>query len=165
MEAVEMQSVTTKSRTRDAARGYTLIELMVGLTIAALLFLVGYGGYREFVRRQALDNAYKELKSDLRLTQELAISGEKPSSCTGALFGYQVAFSESLYTVSASCGGSVTIRTKSLPGGITLSGASSIIYKVIGEGTTLTGDISITLTQGSTGRTRQINISKNGTLQ
>lgn len=161
-----MQSVTTKSQAREgASRGYTLIELMVGLTIAALLFLVGYAGYREFIRRQALDNTYKELKSDLKLAQQLALSGEKPSSCTGALFGYQVAFAESSYTVSASCGGSVQVRTRPLPGGITLSGADTILYKIIGEGTTLTGNILIILTQASTGRTKVLEITKEGTLK
>lgn len=161
-----MQFVTTKSQARDpASRGYTLIELMVALTIAALLFLVGYSSYREFVRRQALDNTYKELKSDLKLTQQLALSGEKPSSCTGSLFGYEVAFAQDSYTVSASCGGMVQVRTRLLSGGITLSGANTILYKIIGEGTTLTGDISITLTQASTGRTKILEITKEGTLK
>ncbi|MDO8504061.1 MAG: prepilin-type N-terminal cleavage/methylation domain-containing protein [bacterium] len=161
-----MQSVIIKLPAREpASRGYTLIELMVALTIAALLFLVGYASYREFIRRQALDNTYKELKSDLKLAQQLALSGEKPSSCTGALFGYQVAFAQDSYTVSASCGGMVQVRTRSLSPGITLSGANTILYKVIGEGTTLTGDISITLTQTSTGRTKVLEITKEGTLK
>lgn len=152
-------------RTKFPFSGYTLIELMVALTIAALLFLIGYASYREFVRRQALDNTYKELKSDLKLAQQQALSGEKPDSCTGALFGYEVAFAESAYTVSASCGGMVQVRQRALPGGITLSGSDTILYKIIGEGTTLTGDISLTLTQASTGRTKILEISKEGTLK
>lgn len=146
--------------------GFTLIEILVGLSIVALLFVGGYASYREFARRQVLDNSFEELRSDLNLAQQKALSGEKPSGCTGTLLGYKVGFTQTSYSVAASCSlGEVVVRQFSLPNGVVLSAPASVLYKVIGEGTDLLADATIKLTQVSTGKTRQTTLTVGGTLR
>ena len=58
---------------------YTLIEILVGLTIVGLLFGFGFVSFRDFSRRQTLAGSAKKVQGDLRLTQESALSGKKPS--------------------------------------------------------------------------------------
>src|SRR3990167_10524628 len=61
-------------------RAYTLIELLVGLTIVGLLFGFGFVSFRDFSRRQAIEGAAKKVQGDLRLAQSLALAGKKPNS-------------------------------------------------------------------------------------
>ena len=57
-------------------KGYTLIELLVGISIIAIIFGVGFVSYREFSRRQSLTGVTKQLVGDLRLAQQLALTGQ-----------------------------------------------------------------------------------------
>ena len=75
--------------------GYTLVELTIVVMIMAILFTVGYGNYRSYQRRQYLETAVRQVVSDLRLSQEYALSGRKPvdplgNACeTSTLSGYR----------------------------------------------------------------------------
>ena len=149
----------------DVGRGFTLVELLIAFVIAAFLFVGGFAAYRDFTRRQILDNTYKELRVDLALARELSISGEKPPLCSGTLVGYIVSFSSTSYSVAASCGVSVNVRTIELSPGVQISGISSFIYKALAQSTDLTGDTTITITQESTGKTLEATITKEGLLQ
>ena len=62
--------------------GFTLIEILVSMTIIGFLFSFGYASFRDFSRRQALAGVVKQVQGDLRLAQQKALSGEKPSGCT-----------------------------------------------------------------------------------
>ena len=59
--------------------GYTLIEILVVITIMATLFGFGYANFRDFSRRQALQGAVKQVQGSLRKVQQSAISGVKPN--------------------------------------------------------------------------------------
>ena len=77
-------------------KGFTLIELMVTISIIGILFTIGMAGYTRFNRSQTLVQAALELRNDLRLTQDKALVGEKPSGwCTGEdenMEGYRLVF-------------------------------------------------------------------------
>lgn len=144
---------------------FTLIEILVGMTIAGLLFGVGYASYREFARRQVLNTAFDRVKSGLSLAQQSALSGEKPGGCA-RLIGYKVDLSSSSFTVSANCTNSdYQVRQVSLPEGITFSGASSILYKVLAQGTDLASDANVVFTQTVTGKTINAVITTQGVLK
>lgn len=64
-------------------KGYSLIEVLVVMTIIGVLFSLGYASYRNFSRRQTLMGLAKQVEGDLRLAQQMALSGEKPSACDG----------------------------------------------------------------------------------
>ncbi|MBI2590672.1 MAG: prepilin-type N-terminal cleavage/methylation domain-containing protein [Candidatus Blackburnbacteria bacterium] len=145
--------------------GFTLIEILVGLTIMAVLFGVGYASYREFARRQTLNTAFDRIKNGLSLAQQLALVGDKPSGCQ-RLNGYKVDFTSGSFTVSADCTNEdYEIRRVSLPGGITFSGASSILYKVLAQGTDIPSNLDVVFTQSATGKTLNAEITTQGVLK
>ena len=90
--------------------GYTLIEILVSMSIIGLIFNFGYISYRDFARRQSLLGNARNLRADLRLAQEQAMSGKKPSSvaCSGegSLVGYDFYLdSATSYVIQANCTG------------------------------------------------------------
>lgn len=152
---------------RSVPAGFTLIEILVAIAIIALVSLVGYTSYRDFARRQALENAYNSLRVELNLARQLALSGEKPQTCIAgnALVGYRVSLGGRTTTVSAVCeSGSVTVsRTFNFPAGILVSNLQ-FTFLVLGRGTDLSGNLTVTLTQGSSGRTINASLSPEGVL-
>lgn len=147
------------SQTTEAGfKGYTLVELLVGLSIIAIIFSIGLAGYREFSRRQALTGVSKQLKADLRLIQQLAITGQKPSdvSCD-TLTGYTFSrVSANNYALLANCVSNAGVvsspeyKNVDLGSDITFTSTNSAIkFKVLGQGTDLSASNTITLTHVS----------------
>src|SRR3972149_10727847 len=92
----------------DNLLGYTLIEILVALTIMVLLFLTGFASYRAFSRRQELVSAVRQVQGDLRQAQENAIASKKPAGCGAldALDGYRfVVIPANSYEIRWDCGG------------------------------------------------------------
>lgn len=154
------------SKFKNQNFGYTLIEILVGLTITALIFSGGYTNYRDFVRREALNNAYDRLQKDLNLARQRSLSGEKPVNCaTRELRGYNVSITSDRYTITASCGTSnILVRDIEFPEGIAAS-PSEIFFKTLGQGTTSSSDEEITLTQDSTNEQRTLTVSPEGSVK
>ena len=126
--------------------GYTLVEILVGLTIIGMVFGVGFASFRSFARRQSVSSAIRALKADLRLAQEQALAGKKPDSpnCNtpNLLDGYNfVVDSSSQYTIQARCtGGTVTIKQVNLDNlTISIPFPNPILFKVLGQGTNIAG--------------------------
>lgn len=84
-----MRSSSSLSR----SLGFSLVELMVTVTIMLALTGGGIAGYLNLRSRQNLVNAGKEVEQLLRSAQKKARVGDKPSGCTGALTGYRVSTS------------------------------------------------------------------------
>lgn len=87
--------------------GFTLIEILVTIAISALLVTFGLASYIKFNQRQIVDQAARQIFSDLRLAQNKALSGEKaPSYGCGAnpLRGWSVKFNTSGYEIYGECG-------------------------------------------------------------
>jgi prepilin-type N-terminal cleavage/methylation domain-containing protein len=133
--------------------GFTLIELLFSVSIMAIIFSVSFANLRGFQQRQHLDSAVKQIKADLRLTQEMALAGRKPTEpplnqCIAVdsnLVGYQfVRDSGSQYHMAAVCTAdpnppvSVTVKTPNpLPTGVDflLFGGNTILFYAVGRGT------------------------------
>lgn len=153
--------------------GYTLIEILVGITIIGLLFSLGYSNYRDYARRQALSGAARRLKADLRLAQEQALAGKKPddSFCNSpeVLNGYDFSIgAASSYRIQANCsGGLVEIKEVDISSSnISLSSThDSFTFKVLGQGTNLDSDATITLTQTGTDDTLDVTVNTNGEIE
>jgi prepilin-type N-terminal cleavage/methylation domain-containing protein len=164
--------------------GYTLIEILIAITIIALLFLTGFASYREYSRRQELVSAVRSIRGDLRQAQEMAIASKKPSACAAAdaLDGYRfVVIPPGSYQILWLCGGSTTGVEKSvaLPSGITISGLSpnltpsnTILFKTLGQGTNIptgdppgSGSTIITVIQSDLGQSADITITTGGEIK
>lgn len=153
---------------RSVPAGFTLIEILVAIAIIAFVSLVGYTSYRDFARRQTLESAYNQLRVELNLARQLALSGEKPQTCIAGnipLVGYRVSLGGGSIAVSAVCesGSAIASRTFSLPAGITVSSVQ-FTFLVLGRGTDLSGNQTVTLTQSSSGRTINATLSPEGVL-
>ncbi len=156
-------------------KGYTLIEVLVVISIMAILFTVGYAGYREFSRRQVLIGAVNQVQGDLRKAQQLALSGVKPNDpkCNSPelLNGYIFVIDSSgtAYSIQSSCtGGNVQSEDLvNLPLGISISISSGpLMFKVIGSGTNISNeDTVLTVSQGATGDSRTITIGSGGDIK
>lgn len=91
--------------------GFTLVELIVASSISVLLFTFGLAAYRGFGSRQALSQAGASFQTQLRLIQQKAISGEKPTGCLGTLNKYTVSWSGAgSFEVKAACAPELTLN-------------------------------------------------------
>lgn len=149
--------------------GYTLIELLVVMAIIGILFSVGYLSFQGYSRRQVISSVARSIQSDLRTAQEDANAGNLPVGCSG-LSGYQfVVTSTSQYVIniSASCSPSPNpIKSVTLPSGINISATSnSLLFKPLGQGTNITGTVTVTITQSGTNNTGTVTIGANGNIQ
>lgn len=160
-----------KKRTSYA---FTLVEILIGLTIVGLIFSFGFANFRDFSRRQALLGEKRKVTGDLRLAQEQALSGNKPANISCAspdtLNGYNFYVPDvSSYIIQANCSaGTVDTKTVELSDGITISvpTPNPIIFKSLGLGTNIpAGGITLTLTQSETGATQTIDITETGEIK
>jgi len=149
------------------SNGFTLIELLIVVVTMTLLFGVGFANYRDFQKREYLKTADRLIKADLRLAQEMAISGRKPQEFPGnacetqILQGYRFELDtdnypggRDSYQIDAFCGPTLGTATRvflkavNLPEGIDMSsiGGSVFTFKVLARGVDIPGaQIGITL--------------------
>ncbi len=143
--------------------GYTLIEILVSLTIIGIIFSFGYASYRDFSRRQTLKDAAKLIQGDLRFTQENAIAGQKPDGCNATLEGYNFnVYSTAAYRIQAVCGASlITVKDVFVPGDIDLvvPSPNPLLFKVLGQGTNLDGTADWTLYLDQVGTDNQATVT------
>ena len=153
---------------------FTLVELLVVLSISGIIMGVGFAGFRQYSQRQVLFAAAREVRSDLRLLQAKAISGVKEpdiiTSCAGKfLDGYRFdIISTTQYRMSVLCSGVVyNIKDKSIASGFTITATPEpILFKVLGQGTDIIGSSSIiTLTQTATNKPITITVSAEGSIE
>jgi len=152
-------------------KGYTLLEILVSLSIIGIIFVVGYAGFRDFARRQALQAGARSVQGDLRLAQEQALAGKKPSGCnTLSSFSFEVVDTAS-YEVSAVCNnGSYLVKEGQLSEGIVfdpLPSPNPVLFKVIGQGTNIGvgSSANFTLLQEATGTTNTISVNWTGEIK
>lgn len=156
-------------------RGFTIIEILVGLTIIGMLFGFGYVSFRDFARRQSIAGVAKTLQGDIRLTQTNALSGIKPDNATcdlpNRLEDWRVRFiSATEYRVNYVCSGTaVNYKVVNMPSGITMStpAVNPIIFKVLGQGNNIPAatTVTVTLTQSGTGNTQTVTITPGGEVK
>jgi prepilin-type N-terminal cleavage/methylation domain-containing protein len=154
--------------------GFTLIELLVVTGLMAILFSVFYASYTSFNRRQILEQAALDLKSNLRLAQNKALSGEKPTG-TGVvcnvLDGYQVSFSSREYKIKPKCDGDVlenpsSTSTFPLPSTLMFNPVPPVIlFRVLGLGVDLGDTTEITIDISGYGLLKTIKVNNVGEIK
>lgn len=160
--------------------GYTLIEILVAITIIGILFSVGYANFRAFSQRQVVLNAAKNLQGDLRLAQQIALSGQKPddpncNSPANSLNGYNFTILSGVsYEIRASCSGGAAAsaeKTVDVLSGVVIASPfpspNPVLFKVLGNGTNIPqgGSVVITLTQTGTNNKATITVTSGGEIK
>jgi prepilin-type N-terminal cleavage/methylation domain-containing protein len=137
---------SSKRRLNSSRFGFTLVELLVSITIMGILLGLGIAEYMRFNHYQLLTQVANGVRSDLRLAQGKAVSGEIPEGCGFLpLDGYEVEFYSSgasdYYIIRAVCQPSkkIDIKKVSLPEGLVLTvpSVNPILFKVLGLGTNI----------------------------
>ncbi|MGI6227560.1 MAG: pilus assembly FimT family protein [Peptococcales bacterium] len=70
-------AVVSKSNFLKEQQGFTLIELLIVIFTLGLLTSLAFPNAADIINRHRLESATKEIASDLRLAQQMAISKEK----------------------------------------------------------------------------------------
>lgn len=145
--------------------GFTLIELMIAITITGIMITMGASAYGQARERQIGQNAVELIITTLQANQTLASIGKK--DCDGKFVGQVVSFSiPNTITAQALCetGQGVSIIT-SIPG-ITLASGPSYVFKPLSLGIDLGAGVSeTTLSFTSTAQlTYQIKLTSSGTI-
>ncbi|WKZ25735.1 MAG: prepilin-type N-terminal cleavage/methylation domain-containing protein [bacterium] len=147
--------------------GYTLIELLVGISIIGIVFSIGLAGYREFSRRQELVGVIKRIVADLRLSQQLAIGGQKPEGeVCNVLDGYSFSrISQTEYNLIANCSNANhIIKVVELPSNVSLT-QGSVMFKALGQGTNLEENLTFTVTNVVSSSTGTVTIGVGGNVE
>jgi len=135
-----------------AQQGFTLIELLVVIAITIIIFGLSIASYTSFNRKERLQQAALNFKSDLRYAQTRAISAEKPSSGCTTFLGMRITFTDDTYTIQHECteGAVGTAETVTLPRGITFSSVpAAFTFMVLTRRSSLTTDQTATLTNAT----------------
>jgi prepilin-type N-terminal cleavage/methylation domain-containing protein len=151
-----------------ACKGFTIIELLITISVLALLLTIGLVYYQDFNRRQIINQAAKDLKSNLRLAQSRALAGEKPQGWCGGegetLAGYRLEFiSEIDYQISAVCSNADIKLTKivQLPDSVVGPSGAGVLFRVLAQGAEAGTDF---LLQGF-GQERRVTVEVSGNIK
>lgn len=110
---------------RNTCSGFTLIEILVAISITALAGVIALPGLRSFADRQQLNTAYNQLQSVLSLAKSNAQTKTICSTNGSASTDWQVYFtSTNQYSLRALCPSSTTEAT------YTINGASLTVTAV-----------------------------------
>lgn len=116
-------------------KGFTLIELMVVLSVTAVLGTLGIAGFVIYNQIQVLQSATSDVVTVLNLAKSRAQSQIKPSDCIGNLNGYVVQISvPRSYALKIRCSGSVQDKLigeeNKLPEALTFGAEKSFFFPV-----------------------------------
>jgi len=129
-------------------KGFTLIELMITITITMLMLGGGIAAYIRFNDRQTLQGAAKQLQTQMRSAQKKARVGDIPSGCD-RLVDYRVSMvaGESDVNLDATCTNqTIRISTTTLNSSVSVNSDFVIAFKVLHGGAEyITGDGNINL--------------------
>lgn len=168
---------------RHFARGYTLIEILIALTIMSLVFGIGFSGFRDYSRRQTLESLARQVRGDISIAKERALAGTKPASpnaqCDSphslrghGIFAVAGGASYQLYAICTN--GTSFIDTRTMPTGFTIvrtfsSGCPvvSTFFKVLGQGTSLSAgcDALFTITNTASSQSTIVTMTSSGEIR
>jgi len=157
---------------RKSCSGFTVVELLIILSLIALLFALGVSQYNRFNRSQALVKAKGELVSNLRLAQSKAMTAEKPAGCgENELEGHRLEFiNNHSYKLVAVCNCvdcpevKATINFPSSV--IKQSGPDGIFFKVLNRGVEFIGpQPPLVLSLVGSSETQTINLTTAGEIK
>ncbi|MBI5614325.1 type II secretion system protein [Candidatus Gottesmanbacteria bacterium] len=148
--------------------GFTLLEIIIAISLLMLLTGGIIAGYSSFNDTQKIKQAALTFKSYLRSAQTKAVSGVKPTACT-TLDGYIVRVDGSSYTVDAMCDGSIvsdanTSYSVTLTGQVIVSNpnTASFVFRVLTRAVSISQNTTFTFENGSKGY--QISVSPSGDI-
>jgi len=135
--------------------GFTLVELLVAISLVGILSGIGITSFINFRQNQIVNQAASQIVQDLRLTQSMALNGQKPTGCS-QLQGYffKLDLSGRTYKIYAECTGGCPsgcsegnpAKSDKVSDKLTLSGFTLVEFKVLNRGIVTTGGSKLDVT-------------------
>jgi len=142
---------------------YTLIELVIIITIISILVSVGLSAYGKARDRQAGQAAGEKIISILQENQKIANVGKV--GCATKFLGQKVTTSSTNQITTQSLCEGPDGPSLSIPiPDITFPITSTITFKPLSQGTDLTSDLNLSYTS-TAGNTYLITITRSGTIE
>lgn len=131
--------------------GFTLLELLISITIMMLMVGLGIASFITFNERQQLTGAAKELQEFFRSAQTRARTGDVPAGC-GTFSGYNIQMaidssSAQMYAVCSS--GNVLRAEKTLTGSARPTNAINMTFLNLKGGVTNSSLVVLRLPTGT----------------
>lgn len=144
--------------------GYTLVELLIVITLSTLLITAGISAYSKAADIQNTKNATETILSTLATAQKAATSGK--NDCIGAYLGEIITTTSgsSTMTITSSCqGGGGTSRQVSL-NLFTFATSINVVFRPLNQGvdTGLAGSQNLDYTNSN--QTYRIQIDRTGAI-
>jgi len=114
-------SNSSRRRTGQRSRGFTLVELMVGVALAAILLAVAAPSFMEVTARMRVEGVAHNLATDLQLARTEAVQRRAAVNLVTAANGAS-------YTLTT---GGNTLKTVTLSGGATMSGGVTVTFEAL----------------------------------
>lgn len=152
-------NLNPKSYILNPQGGFSLIELLLVISILAILSTMTIGYYRNYAKSKELDLAYKNLTFHLKDVQGKAVNGEDQLKWGIHFVDTTIDYYEIFSTATNYAGGTV-IDTYYFPSNVAYSGAvSDIIFDRI-TGTTSANTVTII----SEGSSKTVTITAQGNI-
>lgn len=117
----------------SAARGFTLIELMIGIAIMAIVLAVGMPNFSVWIQNSRLRNAAESILGGLQLARSEAVRRNTPVKMT---LGAGSSWSVGCVTVSAACPAKIQSRATGDGSAssiiVTAADATAVIFNGLG---------------------------------
>lgn len=130
--------------------GFTLIEILIVITITVLLVGGGIAAFINFNERQAILNSAKEVQIFLRSAQTKAKVGQKPTGCN-QLEAYRVSGNvngNTLQLLAVCVGAEVAVSDYSLPDNLVFQSGVDLSFLVLQGGVSAAQTVSLESTRG-----------------
>jgi len=156
--------------------GFTLIELLVVCAIIAVLAVASIPRFRTFNANQELNQAVEQVKSDLRVVQNRAVSVTDRACGTDYYYWWGVDFDahsgeyrlvQSDNEVNPDAGSFREVRTKALPTGFELATDVTVWFKMVTGAVKNAGAVTVRRIDASCpgGDCRDVDISEGGRIE
>jgi len=131
-------------------KGFTLVELMVVVSITAVLGALGLAGFANYNKTQTLQASSSEVAGMLNLAKSRAQSQIKPSECSGDLESYVVKIvTPNKYSLFFHCtDNEIEMQAKTLPPSLGFESDVNLTFPVLIGGVKQAGQITISDSNG-----------------
>ncbi|MBU2577211.1 prepilin-type N-terminal cleavage/methylation domain-containing protein [Patescibacteria group bacterium] len=143
--------------------GFTLVELLIVISVTAIVTAIGIASYVDFNRAQIVNQAAKKIVQDLRMAQSLATNNQKTPGCSGTLNDYTFERNGLSYSIKINCSPNYTetVKTGNVSG-VALSGFTIAKFKVLRQGVVMTEGNNLTV--AGFGKSKMVVVEPGGAI-